>query len=85
MAKEWTDDEVQDFIRQTVAIAKEDKIATSIAGLHKRLDDMLAGGSNPNGTGNDPSGSAPPKTDPKPSGDKNTSAKRSIWWGEVSE
>jgi hypothetical protein len=86
MAKEWTDDEVQAFIRETIGIAREDKIMSSVKGLHERLDKLFPGGNptdDPADGGKDDK--TPPKTDPKPSSDPATKPKRSLWWGEVSE
>lgn len=83
MGKEWTDDEVQALIRETVGIAKEDKIMSSVKGLHDRLDKLFpTGDPKPGDPGAPP---PPPPADPKASGDKGKRPNRSLWWGEVNE
>lgn len=83
MEKEWDDDEVQAFIRETIGIAKEDKIMSSVKGLHDRLDKLFPTGDPKPDDSGDPT--EPPATDPKQSGDKDKKPHRSLWWGEVSE
>jgi hypothetical protein len=79
MAKEWTDDEVQALISESVKIAKEDGIFKSVRDLHERLDRLFP----PTGTTDEPTeGKPPPATDPKDSKDQ-AKKKRSLWWGEV--
>lgn len=71
MAKEWTDDEVAEEIRNAVKIVAEDR-------LFKGLSAKLSGQANP--SGNNPN--SPPN--PPPSGDNPTPKKKGLFWGEES-
>lgn len=75
MAKEWTDEEVQDEINKAVQIVREDRIDTLI---RNRL-------SAPSGNPNDKENNPPPSSGN--SGNDNsgnpTSKKRSLWWGDT--
>lgn len=77
MAKEWTDDEVQEEIRKAVAIVREDREKATYAELHSRY------GQKPEGEEGKEGGPTPP---PKKDKTEETSKKKkSIWWAESEE
>ena len=75
MAKEWTDEEVTQQIKEAVEIVREDRLESFLRGR------FGAPSNDPNG-GNDPS-----KNDGKDGGNPNpdgsSNKKRSLWWGET--
>lgn len=71
MAKEWTDEEVQNEIREAIRIVREDRFETFVRG-------RIAPPSNDqNGNGNPPTNNPPPPNGAPGSEPK----KKSLFWG----
>lgn len=71
MAKEWTDEEVQKLISESVNIVREDRERASYKTLHEKY-----GNAEPPA---EPGEGDPPPPKPEPN---EPPKKRSIWWGE---
>ena len=73
MAKEWTDEEVQALIRESVNIVKEDREREHYTKLHEKYGKQEP----PKDPGE---GDPPPPKDPP----ADPPVKRSLWWGDRS-
>jgi len=76
MAKEWTDEEVQALISDSVKIVAEDRERAQYQALHERF------GAKPEDSKDDGK-TPPPKKDDKPEDPK--PKKKSLWWGETDD
>lgn len=79
MAKEWTDEEVQEEIRKAFSIFREDHIVKSIRGLEEKLSG-LAGKRSDTSDSDAGEGDPPPVKDKPSEGNK---PRKSVWWGEL--
>lgn len=78
MAKEWTDDEVNDEIQKALAIFREDHIVKRLGAIESLLPKgNSTGDNNPPKTDGEP----PPAKEPRDSSANNK--KKSLWWGET--
>lgn len=74
--KEWTDEEIQQEIRDAVAIVQEDRERADYTRLHERFGQSKEP-TDPNAP--KPPPAKDPQDKPKPTG------RRSIWWGEIED
>ena len=76
--REWTDEEVQEEIRNAVKIVAEDREKAQYLELHSRF------GPKPDDPPADPGKTPPPAKDTPPK-DDDKPKRRSLWWGERTE
>lgn len=84
MGKKWTDEEVQQEIKDAVRIVNEDREKASYAQLHEKYGKPASddSGGSDGGSGSDD------KTPPKKEGETDPDlgkSKKSLWWGEMSD
>lgn len=72
MAKEWSDDEVQNEIREAIAIVREDRFERFVRERQTQTDSIKNVPPPSGGTNQDPNAGTPKKS-------------KSLFWGEVPE
>ena len=85
MAKKWTDEEVQEEIKNAVKIVQEDRERADYARLHERYGKAPEGDSGSGDSSNGDGKKAPPTKEGETEPPVESGGKRSLWWGDATE